>query len=174
LKRLPTLPLLVAADVALDQITKWWVVSHVPVGHYWFPIPALAHFVAVEHVTNTGVVFGLFKDAGPLFALASTTIIIVMIGYLIRLPRDRRWVRLALGFLLAGAIGNLIDRLRLGYVVDFIAVGSFSRFNVADSAVTIGVALMLVAALLDGRRPSAAKAQAASDADSSPANQQTR
>ena len=174
MKRLPTLPLLVAAVVALDQITKWLVVSNLPVGHYWFPIPALAHFVAVEHVTNTGVVFGLFKDAGPLFALASTTIIIVMIGYLIRLPRDRRWVRLALGFLLAGAIGNLIDRLRLGYVVDFIAVGSFSRFNVADSAVTIGVALMLVAALLDGRRPSAAKAQAASDADSSPANQQTR
>jgi signal peptidase II len=159
--------LLVAAIVALDQVTKGWVVSYVPVGHYWFPIPALAHVVAVEHVTNTGVVFGLFKDAGPLFALTSTAIVIVMIVYLIRLPRDRLWARLALAFLLAGGIGNLIDRLRLGYVVDFIAVGSFSRFNVADSAVTIGVALMLATALLGGQRTPAVKAQAASDADSS-------
>ena len=170
MKRLPTLPILVATIVALDQLTKWLVLSNLPVGHSWFPIPALAPFIAVEHVTNTGAAFGLFKDASPVFALTSTTIIIIIIGYLIRMPRDRRWVRLALAFLLAGALGNLIDRLRLGHVVDFIAVGSFSRFNVADSAVTIGVALMLATALLDRQAPRAAQPPPADGVDSTPAS----
>jgi len=171
LHRLPTLPLLVAAVVALDQVTKWLVVSYLPVGRPWFPIPALAPFLAVEHVTNTGVAFGLFKGANLLFAVVSAAIVAVMIAYLIRLPKERRWVRLALAFLLAGAIGNLVDRLRLGFVVDFIAVGSFSRFNVADSAVTVGVVLMLVSALWPGSSSRPARQPMVDAADSSPARQ---
>jgi len=154
-KRLPVLPLVITVVVlVLDQLTKWWVTSHIPLDAFVYPIPALSPVLGLTLVKNTGVAFGLFQNGNALFAALNTVVIVVMAVYYRTLPPDRRIARFALNLLIAGALGNLLDRLRLGYVVDFVAVGSFARFNVADSAVSTGVTLLLVAWLLEHRRAS--------------------
>ena len=86
-----------------------------------------------------------------------------IIYYFPRIPRDEVLMRVAFGFMLGGALGNLIDRLRYGgNVIDFISVGNFPVFNVADSSVTIGVCLMLLASLLDNRKAKQQKAESLS------------
>lgn len=154
MKRIPLLPLLVLAVILSDQITKLWVADNLAIGQYVFPVPSLANILAVTHVQNTGVAFGLFRDANALFAVLSVVVMFFIARYLRGLPRDRLLLRFALGLLLAGAGGNLIDRLRLGYVTDFIAVGSFARFNVADSALSIGLVLLAIGMLRENRQAS--------------------
>ena len=150
--------LLAATIIVLDQLSKWWIVSTISPGGYVYPIPVLAPFVGLTHVQNTGVAFGLFQNANTFFAPLSMVVIVVIVRFMRALPADRWLARLGLTLLLAGAIGNLIDRLRVGYVIDFVAVGSFARFNVADSAVSIGVAVLVLAWLLEHRQESAARA----------------
>lgn len=154
MKRFPVALAVIVVVLALDQITKAWVASNLAVGQYWYPIPALGELFAITHIHNTGVVFGLFQGVGDLFAIAIAVITLVITRYLWTMRHESLLLRFALSLLLAGAVGNLIDRLRLGYVVDFVAVGSFARFNVADSAITIGVALLMIATLIDHRRSS--------------------
>jgi signal peptidase II len=117
-------------------------------------VPALGNVLAVTHVQNTGIAFGLFKGANALIAALTALVVVFVARYLRALPTERLLLRFALSLLLAGAAGNLIDRLRLGYVTDFIAVGSFARFNVADSAVTVGMLLLAVDVLRGERRAS--------------------
>jgi signal peptidase II len=135
----------------LDQFTKWLVSSSLAIGESAYPIPALAPFVAITLVTNTGVAFGLFQNANTFFALVSMVVSSVVVRYLIGLPQERRLLRFALTLVLAGAIGNLIDRLRVGYVIDFVAIGDFAKFNVADSAISTGVVLLAIGLWLEGR-----------------------
>jgi signal peptidase II len=142
------------AIVSLDQFTKWLVTSNLQVDQFAYPIPALSGVFAINYVTNTGISFGLFKDANVFFIIVSLIVIGLLLRYIRNMPQQERLARLALGVLLGGAIGNLIDRLRVGHVIDFVAVGSFPRFNVADSAVSIGVTLLALAWWLEHRRSS--------------------
>lgn len=147
-------PFLVLASlvVAVDQVTKAWVLSAVAPGR---TIEVLGDLVRLIYVQNSGAIFGLFRDlAGP-FAIASLVvlgIIVVVHGRSGRSP----YMTLALGLLLGGAIGNLIDRLRFGFVVDFVDLGlgtlRFYTFNVADAAITGSILLFLLLAI----RPSLA------------------
>ncbi|HET7088313.1 MAG TPA: signal peptidase II [Anaerolineae bacterium] len=145
MKRLPLVPLVALATLALDQFTKWLVVTSLALGESIYPLPALSRLFSLTYVTNTGAAFGLLKEAGMVFVFVAIVVITIIVLYMRRVPADQQLVRVALGLQLGGALGNLIDRLRLGHVVDFIDLKFWPVFNVADSAIVIGVALLAIA-----------------------------
>jgi signal peptidase II len=135
----------IAAGVILaDQVTKWWV-------HHWLPLNAsvvvLPGLLKLTHVHNSGSAFSLFQGAGGWLVLVSIVSLIAILRYWLGLRRRGETISPALLWGLAlpfgGAAGNLIDRLRFGYVEDFLELPRWPVFNVADSAITIG-ALLLV------------------------------
>ena len=138
----------------LDQVSKALVVGAFRPGE---SVDVIGDLVRLWYVQNTGAAFSLFPGALWLF-LPVTLLAIVMIGYFFRAFRDRGpAIHVVLGTILAGTLGNLADRLRLGYVVDFISVGigetRFPTFNVADSAVVVGIGLLVAyLTFADGRR----------------------
>lgn len=130
---------------AADQASKLVVVNALRLGESH---DVFGDFVRVWYVQNTGAAFSLFPGAIWLF-LPVTVLALVMIGYFFRSFRQRGpWIHVILGIILAGTLGNLTDRLRLGYVVDFVSVGigemRFPTFNVADSAVVVGIGLLVL------------------------------
>jgi signal peptidase II len=137
-----------------DQVSKLLVVQNLAVGESH---PVIGDLVRIWYVRNTGAAFSLFPGAIWLF-VPVTVLALIMIAYFFRAFRARGpWIHLVLGAVLAGTLGNLTDRLRLGYVVDFISVGigdtRFPTFNVADSAVVVGIGLLvLYLGLSDGQR----------------------
>ena len=132
-----------AAVIALDQLTKWLASSRLLMGR---PIPVLDDFVRFTLVHNTGAAFGLFPGSRIPFIAISVLAIAVVIYLFLRETYRSLANRILLGCILGGAIGNLVDRARLGWVVDFIDIGVGSVrwpvFNVADSAVTLGVLIL--------------------------------
>ena len=110
---------------------------------------------------NSGALFGLFRDQAVLFGLVSLGVIGLIVGYHGRAGRSL-YLSIALGLLLGGAIGNLVDRLRLGYVVDFVDIGigdwRFYTFNVADSAITCAILLLIARGALPGPDPARRRA----------------
>jgi len=138
--------------VALDQWTKYLVRSQLAVGEIWAPIPALSPYVRIVHWNNTGAAFGLFPSGGLAFTLVAIVVSLAIVYYFPRVPGGQPILRFALALQLGGAIGNLIDRLLLGTVTDFVSVGTFPVFNVADSCISIGVALLVAAMWVEERR----------------------
>ncbi|HET7293796.1 MAG TPA: signal peptidase II [Vicinamibacteria bacterium] len=156
--RLPE-ALLLGFVVVLDQVTKEALKRSLELHEYR---PLVDGFLSLSHVRNRGAAFGLLADAGlpyqgPILAVVSLLALAAIGAYAWRLPEEARLPRLALAFILGGAIGNLIDRVRFGYVVDFIHVywnqHSWPDFNVADSAISTGVALLILDMLRPARRP---------------------
>jgi signal peptidase II len=125
--------------VVVDQLSKGWVVAQLPVG---VPMPGpettLGRFFSLTHVHNTGVAFGLGRGNNAFFTLVALTVVAGIFLYERRLPAGAIWPRLALGLVAGGAIGNIIDRLRHGYVTDFFDFKFFPVFNVADSCIVVG------------------------------------
>lgn len=133
-------PLLLAGLTALaDQATKRLVAAWLGAdrGHHRFEI--LGRWVAVEYVENSGAAFGVLRGQGALLALVAIAVVVGLVVYYRQVTAPAAWLVAGLGLLLGGAVGNLLDRVRLGYVVDFIAVGLWPRFNLADCAITLGV-----------------------------------
>lgn len=131
-----------------DQLSKMWIRANVP------PWQSLVDFgiFQIAHVRNTGAAFGLFQGQSFLLTIFSILGVAALLVYLFAFQRRLPLLegilgRLALGLVLGGAAGNLIDRLRLGYVTDFIDFKIWPAFNVADSAITVGM-LLLVYCLL--------------------------
>jgi len=159
LKRFPLVPLLALVTLVVDQFTKWLVVATLPLDQPTYPIPALSWLFGFTHVTNTGVAFGLFKEAGPIFVFVAIVVITILLYSMRSLPAEQGLVRIALGLQLGGAFGNLVDRLRLGYVVDFIDFKFWPIFNVADSSIVIGVLLLAFSMWRESRAKPAASTQ---------------
>jgi signal peptidase II len=136
--------------VLVDQLTKAWLVANVAPGEV---LRVVGDAIRLVYHQNTGALFGLFRDQAILFGLISIGVIGLIVGYHARSARSL-YLSVALGFLLGGAIGNLIDRLRLGYVVDFVDIGigdlRFYTFNVADSAISTAIVLLVGVALIPG------------------------
>lgn len=130
------------AVVALDQATKAGVVAWLGPDRERHRSELLGAVFAVEYVENTGAAFGSFRGQGlPLIAFA-LAIVVGLVFYYRRITRQSAPVAFAVGLLIGGAIGNLVDRVRLGHVVDFVAVGIWPKFNVADAAVAVGIILL--------------------------------
>lgn len=145
--------------VALDQWTKYLVRSQLQVGETWMPIPWLSSFMRVVHWNNTGAAFGLFPEGSLVFTIIAIIVSLAIIFYFPQVPRQQVALRLALALQMGGAIGNLISRLFQGTVTDFISIGTFPVFNIADSSISIGVAILIAAMWLEERRSRTEEAQ---------------
>ncbi len=129
--------------IIVDQLTKWVVQQNLALGESWVPWEWLEPYARIVHWYNRGVVFGLFQNGGDIFAVLAFIVALAIIYYFPRVPAADWPLRLAMSLQLGGAIGNLIDRITIGHVVDFISVGTFPVFNVADSSITIGVVVLI-------------------------------
>ena len=158
--------MVVAAGVVLvlDQWTKAWIVSNIA---YQEPQEIIEGFARLRYTENTGAAFGLFQGWTGLLSILAGVVVIAIIVSAQRVGNGTRTSMLALGLVTGGAIGNLVDRVRLGYVVDFIevyaarvnlnnTVYTFPVFNVADSAISVGVALLLLTLFIHKDEPIAA------------------
>lgn len=135
--------------VILDQATKAAILSAFARGEQ---VSVIGEFLRIGHAQNSGAIFGIMKSASRFFTVFSIVAAVVLIATILVARRAPAWVRVGLGLVLGGAVGNLIDRLRLGAVVDFIDIGindsvRWPSFNVADAAITAGVVLLLAASL---------------------------
>jgi signal peptidase II len=143
--------------VALDQIVKWAVDRNFgPDGGHqerWL----VDDWLGLSYVKNSGVAFGLLGGSSTLALVIAAIATLAVIGVFTWLHRSSGLVVIGGAMIAAGAIGNLVDRIRLGYVRDFFAVGPWPAFNVADSALTVGVAIAILGMLqtdFDERRGS--------------------
>jgi len=140
--------LLSVAVLLLDQLTKFWASAAL---NYADPV-AVMPFFNLTLLHNPGAAFSFLADAGGwqrwLFVLLAITIVVALTIWLMRLRADERWTAFALAMIIGGAIGNLVDRLLHGYVVDFLDfhVGGYHwpAFNIADAAITVGVGILLI------------------------------
>lgn len=143
MSRVGIFALVAAAVVGLDHLTKWIVIENLP---FHRDVPIFGEWVMLTHIKNTGGAFGLFPGSTLPLILVSSIASVVLCVLAVRLRHD--WTRLmALALILGGAVGNLIDRIVAGKVTDFIHVGipngpRWPIFNVADSAVSIGVVIL--------------------------------
>ncbi len=145
--------LLIVASVTLiaDIITKRIVEAQIPL---YTSVPFIAPYLSWTHTQNTGAAFSLFQNGGVFFIIVALVVSAVILYYAPRLPAGDWLSRVALGLQLGGAVGNLLDRLRQGYVTDFIhfqipQIGfDWPVFNIADSAIVVGVILLIVASLM--------------------------
>jgi signal peptidase II len=128
--------------LALDQLTKSWVVASLPEGGWWSPVPGLWRVFRIVHTTNSGAAFGIFPQQGSFFILVAVVVVLAIVFYQQRLPINGWLIRLTLGLQLGGATGNLVDRLRYGSVIDFIDIGFWPIFNLADLSIVVGVAVL--------------------------------
>jgi signal peptidase II len=137
----------------LDQATKWWIVAVVMQPPQVIPVTSFFNLVLGW---NRGISFGLFNSDSPYNALIFTALASVVIAILVYLLRraERWWTMLAIGLVVGGAVGNVVDRLRFGGVADFldfhIAGYHWPAFNVADSGITVGAAVLALDFLFEG------------------------
>jgi signal peptidase II len=152
---------LAAAVIVLDQLSKYWVVGNFELYQTLTLLPVLDF----TRAHNMGAAFSFLAGAGGwqrwLFTALAIGVSAVIVVWLRRIDgRQQRWLAVGLTLIMGGALGNVIDRIRLGYVVDFVAVHwdahFFPAFNLADSCITVGACLLLLDALLEGRRTRAA------------------
>jgi signal peptidase II len=140
-----------ALVVVLDQLLKLIFVRWIGPDADQHTIELVGTFIAFDYVENTGAAFGIMTSATSTLAAVS---LLISAGGLYMMWREHRsepLAALAIGLVVGGAVGNVIDRIFRGYVVDFIGVGGFPRFNLADSCITIGVLLLLAAMIRESR-----------------------
>ena len=134
--------------IGADQLSKYLIRANMSLGE---SIPEEGPF-RLTYATNEGGAFGLFADQAFLLALVAIITVTVIVLYLRYLPPGSTLLKVGLGLDLGGATGNLIDRLRLGKVTDFIDVGAWPVFNLADSAITVGTILIVFHLLFSARK----------------------
>jgi signal peptidase II len=155
--RLAAFALIAALIIAADQATKEVVRRTLAVGETW---PEGWELIRIAHVQNSGAAFGIFQGGG-VFLVASSIIAIVAIAVFLFWAPGSRLYTAALSLILGGAIGNLIDRVARGVVTDFIDPTHYPAFNIADSAIVVGVSTLILLTLLEERRERALRRTAA-------------
>jgi len=139
----------VAAAVLGDQVTKAIVTSRLGMDESVHVIGAFT----IRRVQNSGIAFGLFSSATVIVTLATAFAVGWMLIFFARSGARHPVLPAALGLLIGGSVSNLVDRIRLGHVTDFLSFGWWPAFNLADSFIVIGVAILLVALVVADRRP---------------------
>ncbi|AST92124.1 signal peptidase II [Sutcliffiella cohnii] len=139
--------------IALDQLTKWLVVKNMQIGE---SITIIENFLYITSHRNPGAAWGILAGQMTFFYIVTLIVVIGLIYYIMKLPKDQKIFGIALSLMLGGAIGNFIDRLFRKEVVDFVNTYIFTYdfpiFNVADSALVVGVGIVLVLTLLEGKK----------------------
>lgn len=135
-----------------DQVSKAIVRNTIPFGGRWMPIEWLAPYFRFVYWENTGAAFGMFQNGGTVFGILAVIVSIFIIYYYPQIPKSETLMRIALAMQFGGALGNLIDRILFGPVTDFISVGNFAVFNVADASITVGVGLLILALWINERK----------------------
>ena len=143
----------IALLVIIDQAIKAWVVAHMAYGEEWPLLP----FLSLLHARNTGVAFSMFSNGSVLFLVGLPILIMGFITYMLyRTEPHERYSRLGFIMILGGAVGNVIDRATLGYVVDYVyfhtPIWSFAIFNFADAMITLGVGFVLLQEFIHWRQ----------------------
>jgi signal peptidase II len=153
-----------AVIIALDQWTKWLVRTNIPEGQSWLPesVLWLSPYARIVHWYNKGAAFGIFQEGSMIFTVLAFIVSAAIIYYYPQVSQKDWPLRLAMSMQLGGAIGNLIDRLTLGHVTDFISIGTFPVFNIADSSISVGCAVLLLGVWWQERLAKKEKAQVAS------------
>lgn len=134
--------LVMAAIVAADQITKTLILDRLGPNGNLTQVKIIPGFLRLIFVQNTGAAFGMFQGRNPVLTIAALVVIGFLLVYFRRSIARSVWLSVALGLQLGGALGNVIDRFRHGFVVDFINVPKWPTFNIADSAITVGVIML--------------------------------
>lgn len=141
--------------LVLDQLTKFLVLINIEPGTYIYPpaIPLIDNFLYIVHIYNTGAAWGVFAGGSLWLALLAIVALVLLFVFRKKLELERTIMQYIVGLLLGGIVGNLIDRLLHGHVIDFIDVHlpgyRFPSFNVADIALSVSVALYIIIAVLD-------------------------
>ena len=147
------LALIAGLIILVDQFSKAYIRAHFIEGvDMWAPWNWLLPYARILYVSNTGVAFGLFKGMGGIFTILAIIVALAIIYYFPRVSAEDWTLRLAMGMQLGGAVGNLIDRVTQGNVTDFISVGNFPVFNVADASITVGVAVLILGIWMQEQR----------------------
>lgn len=142
-----------------DQASKAWITSHMALHETFAVLPG---FFSITYIRNPGAAFGFLATAGPgfravFFIAVTAAAILLIVYYLAKTKREERLLVLSLALILAGAVGNLVDRIRYGEVVDFldvyIGIHHWPAFNVADAAISCGAVLLLVQMVRDRKAP---------------------
>ena len=157
------LVLIALVVIALDQLTKRAVQQNLALGEALLVFPPW-EFVRIVHWVNTGAAFGMFQGGNAVLIGLTVAITLAILIYYQTLPEDHLFQRICLALMVGGSIGNLIDRLTLGYVVDFVAVGRFPVFNLADSCVTVSVILLLISTIIEERKAQSTEKSSEEDA----------
>ncbi len=141
---------LAASILVIDQLTKAWVVAAIEPGT---AIRLAGDYLRLINSENDGALFGLFGSAAPVMAVVSLAVIGLIVSYHARSSRNLI-LSTALGLLLGGAVGNLVDRIRFGFVIDWVDMGigglRFWTYNVGDAAITVAILLLILLALRPG------------------------
>lgn len=145
------------AVILLDQWSKNVIKANLDINTYFAPIPGIENIFRITHVTNTGMAFGLFPAGSLFFTLLAPIVAIAIIIYNQKLETGNPVLRVCLGLLLGGALGNWIDRLTQGYVTDFMDFGPWPVWNLADLAVVSGTILLALVLFQEEREAKAAK-----------------
>jgi signal peptidase II len=130
--------------ILLDQTTKILVRRNLALGEWWSPWEWLEPYVRIVNWKNTGAAFGILPSLGDFIAILAVVVAIAIVYYFPRVPREDWTLRLAMGLTFGGALGNLIDRLTIGWVTDYMSIWRFPVFNVADFCITLGVIVLLL------------------------------
>ena len=157
------LVLIALVVIALDQLTKRAVQQNLALGEALLVFPPW-EFVRIVHWVNTGAAFGMFQGGNAVLIGLTVAITLAILIYYQTLPEGHLFQRICLVLMVGGSIGNLIDRLTLGYVVDFVAVGRFPVFNLADSCVTVSVILLLISMIIEERKAQSTEKSSEEDA----------
>jgi signal peptidase II len=150
--------------VTSDQLAKVWVRANVPLGGDWLPsrVAWLMPFARIRYWYNSGAAFGIFEKGNLVFMILAIIVAGAILYYFPRVSRKDWWLRLALMLQFSGAVGNLTDRIQLGHVTDFISVGNFAIFNIADASISVGVVVLILGVwineMADKRHAAAQKA----------------
>lgn len=148
------LPVVAVVVLLVDQVSKAWVVENIPLNTTREIIPLLKDIFVLTHITNSGAAFGLFPQLSLVFTFVALAVSVAIVFYYRSIPAGQWLVRLSLGLQLGGAIGNLIDRLRFGgSVIDMFYLRFWPVFNVADSAIVCGVALLMLHLMRTSPKP---------------------
>ncbi|MDF0725257.1 signal peptidase II [Cytobacillus sp. S13-E01] len=139
--------------ILVDQLTKWAIVSYMNLGQ---SITVIENFLYITSHRNRGAAWGILQGQMWFFYIITVIVVAILVIYIQRLPKQQRLMGIALGLMLGGAIGNFIDRIFRKEVVDFINTYIFTYdfpiFNIADSALVVGVGLVLILTLLEGKQ----------------------